>query len=217
MDAGSRCSKRFQVPERSGDAEALFLCAFAPEFLTRGGFVYPNTPEPGDDGHGADARGARAGRQSCPLRSDLAAGTVGSFDVAAVGGRNFSQRFRWVGSAPRYYRTIWRYVLRSVAKHARAGAAHGAWRRRIQSLASSNVTWLGVDSWRCGPWRGGGAWIDAATREPPIQGEPSRPACVRLRLRGHDHRRVSSVFLTCMARHTNRSSPRAARLIPCIR
>src|SRR6266481_3912668 len=85
MDADSRRSKRFQVPERSGDTETFFLCAFAPEFLTRGGFVYPNPAKPGNDGVSADARGARTGWKSCPIRGDHAAGASRSLDFATDG------------------------------------------------------------------------------------------------------------------------------------
>src|SRR6266568_6145928 len=117
MDAGGGCGKRFQVPERSGDTETLFLCVSAPEFLNWGGLAYPNTAEPGDDRHGAGARGARAGRESCPLRGDYATGTVGSLDIAANGGRNTGRRLRRVGAAARCHRTVWRDVLCGIAEH----------------------------------------------------------------------------------------------------
>src|SRR6266849_2780751 len=55
MDAGDRCSKRFQVRERSGDTETLFLCASAPKFHGWGGLVYPNATQPGDHGGGANS------------------------------------------------------------------------------------------------------------------------------------------------------------------
>jgi len=76
--------------------ETLFLCAAASEFLARGGFVYPNPAEPGDDGDGTGARGARARRESGPLRGDHSAGTGGSLDIAAAGGGNFGRDLGWL-------------------------------------------------------------------------------------------------------------------------
>src|SRR5258707_9122483 len=193
MDASGRCGERLQVPERPGGTETLFLCAAASEFLARGGFVYPNPAEPGDDGDGTGARGACARRESGPLRGDHAAGTSRSLDIAAAGSGNSGRDLGWFGAAARCHRTVWRDVLCSVAEHTRAGAAHGAWRRRLQSVAAGDVAWLGVDGSRCGPWRHGGAWVDAAAWEPLVQNEPPRSPRVRVRVRGDGHRRAGSV------------------------
>src|SRR5712692_1809164 len=180
MDASGWYGKRFQVRERSGGTETLFLCAPAPEFFTRGGLVYPNPAEPGNHGDVAGARGARTGRESCPVRSDRSAGTGGSLHIAAAGGGNISWGFRWTGAAARCHRTVWRDVVCGVTERARTGAAHGAWRRRIQSASAGTVAWLGVNRGRCGPWCGRSTWVDAAAWEPPLQGESARSSGVRL-------------------------------------
>ena len=58
MDAGGRGGEGFQVPERSGDAETIFLRTSAPEFRERTGLEHPDAAESrGNDG-GADPRGA---------------------------------------------------------------------------------------------------------------------------------------------------------------
>src|SRR5258708_14834297 len=159
MDAGGWCGKRFQIRERSGGAESLFLRASAPEFLARGRFVYPSPAERGDDGDGAGARGPHAGSGPGALRGDHAARASGSLDVAADGGRNASWCSRRIGAAPRYYRTLWRDVLCGVAEHARVGAAHGAWSERIQSLAPGHIARLGVNGRGGVVWRRGGVGV----------------------------------------------------------
>src|SRR6202158_1617734 len=165
MDARGRCGERFQIPERPGGPETLFLCAAASEFLARGGFVYPTPAELGDDGDGTGARGAFARRESGPLRGDHAAGTSRSLDIAAAGGGDSGRDLGWFGAAARCHRTVWRDVLCGVAEHTRAGAAHGAWRRRLQSVAAGEGAWRCAVGARCGPWRNGGALDDAAGLE----------------------------------------------------
>src|SRR4029077_8412521 len=217
MDAGGWRGKRFQIPKRSGDTETFFLCAFAPEFLTRGGFVYPNPAKPGNDGDGAGARSACARWQSCPLRGDHAAGTGRSFDFATNGCRNVGWDLRRFGAAPRCHRTLRRYVLRGVAKYARTGLAHGAWRGHVQSVAAGTVAWLGLDPRRCRLGCGRGTGIDAVAWKSPLRGEPPRSARVRLRIRGHDHRCPGSLFSARVARLSHGPGPCTARLIPCLR
>src|SRR5882762_4616656 len=136
MDAGSWCGKGFQIPERSGSTEPFFLCASAPEFLGWGGLVYSDATDRGNDGGGAGPRGTRTGRESCAVRDDYPAGAGGSFDIAAAGGRDFSWDLRCISSAARCHRTVWRDVVCCVAEYPRVGAAHGSWRRRIQSIAA---------------------------------------------------------------------------------
>jgi len=46
--------------------------------------------------------------------------------------------------------------------------------------------------------------------KPPVQSESPRPAGLRLRIRGDDHRLPGSVFLAGLACHAHRSSPRIA-------
>src|SRR5947209_3926500 len=181
-----------------------------------GGLVYPNAAKAGDDRHGAGARGARAGRESCPLRGDYATGTGGSLDIAAARGRNFSWGLRWIGAAARCHRTLCRDVVCCVAEHTRTGAAHGAWRRHIQSVAPGDVAWLDADGRRRVAWRRGGAGIDTSTRQPFVQSEPARPASLRLGIGRHDRRLARSLFLARLARDADRSSPGVAGLIPCI-
>src|SRR5712692_9962708 len=188
MDAGGGCGKRFQVPERSGDTETLFLCASAPEFHSRGGLVYPNAAEPGDHGDDAGARSARAGPGPGALRGDHAAGAGGPLDIAAVGGRNSGWRFSRVGAAARCHRTLWR-----------------------------DVAWLDVDSRRRVARRRRSTRFDALTWEPPVQGKPARPAGLRVGTRGDDDRLAGSVFFACTERGADRSCPGVARLILHVR
>src|SRR5260370_31358658 len=169
MDAGGWCGKRFQVPEHPRGTATVSLCAITPEFLSPGGLEYPNPVEPGDNGGSAGPRGAHARRQSCAVRGDHPAGTGRSLDIAAAGGGNLGRDLVWFGAAARCHPTVWRDVLCGVAEHTRAGAAHGAWRRRLQSVAAGDVAWLGADGRRCGPLRDGGAWIYAGALEPPLQ------------------------------------------------
>ena len=138
--------------------------------------------------------------ESCALRGDHAARASGSLDVAAAGGRNSSWGLRWIGAATGHHRTLWRDVVCGVAEHARAGAAHGAWRGRIQSVAAGDVARLGVDGRRRVARRRGGIGIDATAWEPPIQGKPTRPAGVRVGIGGDDDRRTGSMFLARLAR-----------------
>src|SRR5260370_37772342 len=91
MDASGRCGEGFQVRERSGGAEVLFLCASAPEFCTRGGLAHPNRAQPRDDGGRVVPRGTRARPGPGALRSDHATGAVGSLHLSATGGRNFGR------------------------------------------------------------------------------------------------------------------------------
>src|SRR5260370_39913511 len=114
MDAGGRCSERFQVSEYSRGTESVFLCATTPEFLSPGGLEYPNPAEPGDIGGSAGPRGARARRQSCALRGGHSAGTARSLAIAAAGGRNFGRDLGWFGRAARRHLTVWREVVRGV-------------------------------------------------------------------------------------------------------
>src|SRR5258708_40075802 len=100
MDASGRCGERFQVPERPGGTETLFLCAAASEFLARGGFVYPNPAEPGDDGDGTCARGAWARREAGPLRGGHSAGTSRSLGITAAGGGDLRRGIGWFRAAP---------------------------------------------------------------------------------------------------------------------
>src|SRR6202049_3212863 len=145
MDASGRSGQGFQVRERSGNAEALFLCAAAPELRTWSGLVYQDAAEPADYGHRPDARSARAGPGLGALRGDHAARAAGSLDIAAARGRNFGWRLRCIGAVTLRHRPLRRDVLCGVAEHPRAGAAHGAWRGRIQSIAAGSVAWFGVD------------------------------------------------------------------------
>src|SRR5260370_986251 len=179
MDAGGRCSERFQVSEYSRGTESVFLCATTPEFLSPGGLEYPNPVDPGDNGGSAGPRGARSRRQSCAVRGDHSAGTGRSLDIAAAGGGNFGRDLGWFGAAARCHRTVWRDVVRGVAEHPRTGAAHGAWRRRLQSVAAGDVAWLGVDGRRCGPWRGGGALAYAGRLEALFESGAGRTSWVR--------------------------------------
>src|SRR6267143_1405203 len=213
MDAGSWCGKGFQIPERSGSTEPFFLCASAPEFLGWGGLVYSDATVRGNDGGGAGPRGARAGRESCAVRDDYAAGTIGSLDIAAASGGNFSWDLRCIGAAARGHRTVWRDVICGVAEYPRVGAAHGAWRGRIQSLAAGDVAWPGIDRRRRLAGRRGGTGINEIAWKPPVQGESTRPAGLRVRIRGDDYCLPGSVSLARLARNPNRSSPRVAGLI----
>src|SRR6267143_3871496 len=213
MDAGSWCGKGFQIPERSGSTEPFFLCASAPEFLGWGGLVYSDATDRGNDGGGAGPRGARAGRESCAVRDDYAAGTIGSLDIAAASGGNFSSDLRCIGAAARGHRTVWRDVICGVAEYPRVGAAHGAWRGRIQSLAAGDVAWPGIDRRRRLAGRRGGTGINEIAWKPPVQGESTRPAGLRVRIRGDDYCLPGSVSLARLARNPNRSSPRVAGLI----
>src|SRR6266403_3753487 len=213
MDAGSRCGKGFQIRERSGNTQTFFLCAATPEFLCWGGLVYSDAAARGNDGGGAGPPGARTGRESCPLRGDHPAGTARSLDIASAGGGNFSWDLGCVSAAARSHRTVWRDVVCGVAEYPRVGAAHGAWRGRIQSLAPGYIARLGVNGRRSVARRRGGIGVDAMAWEPPIQGKPVRPTGIRVRPRGNDDGRTGSVFLARLARNPNRSSPGVARLI----
>src|SRR6266446_3389262 len=215
MDAGSWSGKGFQIPERSGNTEPLFLCPSAPEFLGWGGPVHSDATDRGNDGGGAGPRGASTGRESCAVRDDHPAGTAGSLDLAAAGGRNFSWDLRCIGPAPRGHRTVRRDVVCGVAEYPRVGAAHGAWRGRIQSIAAGNVAWAGVDCRRRLAGRRRGTRINAIAWKPPVPGESTRPAGLRVRIRGDDHRLPRGVFLARLACHAYRSSPRVAGLILC--
>src|SRR5216684_3882722 len=161
MDAGSWCRKGFQIPERSGNTPTFFLCASAPEFLGWGRLVYSDATELENDGGGAGPRGARTRRESCAVRDDYPAGAGGPLDIAAAGGRDFSWDLRCIGPAARCHRTVWRDVVCGVAEYARVGAAHGAWRGRIQSIAVGNVAWPGVDRRRGLAGLGGSTRINA--------------------------------------------------------
>src|SRR6266478_5744375 len=215
MDAGSRCGKGFQIRERSGNTQTFFLCAATPEFLCWGGLVYSDAPERPNDGGGAGPPGARTGRESCAVRNDHSAGTARSLDIAAAGGGNFSWDLGCVGAAARSHRTVWRDVVCGVAEYPRVGAAHGAWRGRIQSIAAGNVAWPGVDRRRRLAGRRSVTRINQTAWKPPVQSESPRPAGLRLRIRGDDHRFPGSVFLARLACHADRSSPRVAGLTIC--
>src|SRR2546427_332395 len=64
--------------------------------------------------------------------------------------------------------------------------------------------------------REGRAGIDSSTRHPFVQGEPARPASLRLGIGRHDRRLARSLFLARLARDADRSSPGVAGLILCI-
>src|SRR6266852_4003504 len=213
MDAGSRCGKGFQIRERSGNTQTFFLCGSAPDFLGWRGLVYSDAPERPNDGGGAGPPGARTRRESCAVRDDHPAGTGGSLDIAAAGGGNFSWDLGCVGAAARGYRTVWRDVVCGVAECPRVGAAHGAWRGRIQPVATGDVAWPGVDRRRRLAGRRSVTRINEIAWKPLVQGEPTRPASLRVRIRGDDHRFPGSMFLARLARNPNRSSPRVAGLI----
>src|SRR6266850_4708198 len=215
MDAGSRCGQGFQIRECSGRTETFFLCASAPEFFGWGGLVYSDASDRENDGGGAGPRRARTRRESCAVRDDYPGGTARSLDIAAAGGGNFSWDLRCIGAAARGHRTVWRDVLCGVAEHPRAGAAHGSWRGRIPSIAAGDVAWPGVDRRRRLAGRRGVTRINQTAWKPPVQSESPRPAGLRLRIRGDDHRLPGSVFLAGLACHAHRSSPRIAGLTIC--
>src|SRR6266850_3225772 len=168
MDAGSRCCKGFQIRERSGNTQAFFLCAATPEFLCWGGLVYSDAAARGNDGRGAGPRGARTRRESRAVRDDHPAGTAQSLDIAAAGGGNFSWDLGCVSAAARSHRTVWRDVVCGVAEYPRVGAAHGAWRGRIQSIAAGNVAWPGIDRRRRLAGRRSVTRINEIAWKPPI-------------------------------------------------
>src|SRR6266850_5718451 len=212
MDAGSRCGQGFQIRECSGRTETFFLCASAPEFFGWGGLVYSDASDRENDGGGAGPRRARTRRESCAVRDDYPGGTARSLDIAAAGGGNFSWDLRCIGAAARYHRTLWRDVLCGVAEYPRVGAAHGAWRGRIQSLAPGHIARLGVNGRRSVAGRRGGIGIDTIAWEPPIQGKPIRPTGIRVGIGGDDDGRIGSMFLARLARYADRSGPRVAGL-----
>src|SRR5207245_2175891 len=97
----------------------------------------------------------------------------------------------------------------------RVGAAHGAWCGRIQSIAAGNVAWPGIDRRRRVAGRRSVTRINAIAWKPLVQGESARSDGLRVRIRGDDHRFPGSVFLTRLACHADRSSPRVAGLTIC--
>src|SRR4029077_17318546 len=86
-------------------------------------------------------------------------------------------------------------------------------RGRIQFVAIGDVPWLDVDGRGHVAGRRGGARTNSITWESPLQGKPTRPLRLRLRVRRNDHRRTGRLFFARLARGPYRSRPRPPRLI----
>ncbi len=140
------------------------------------------------------------------VRSNHAARTSGSLDVATTRGRNSSECIGRLGPVTRSDRIVWRDVLCGVAEHARTGLAYGSGRDSVPPAAAGDVAWPRVDGCRncCG--HGGGASVDAAAWIPALQRKPARPVIVRVGIRGHHDRVAGSMFLARLACDQNRSA-----------
>ena len=137
-----------EVPESCGDAEAVLLRADAPEYAMGQNLDIRTSLGP-------EAMAKALVREIHALDANLAPGEVITMQeqvdrttaVQRVGGDD-ARRVRRIGAGAGRHRTVRRDVVHGVAEHAGTGAADGAGRRRIGSVAAGDVARPRVDGGR---------------------------------------------------------------------
>src|SRR5262249_40798801 len=146
-------------------------------------------------------------------RGDYAARAGGSLNLSTKSGSNSGGSFGWVGAAARCNRIVWSDVVRRITKHARAGAAHGAWCACFQRVEAGGVSWVGADCGRRGPRGCGGSGIDAADGKLVVQGQPARPTGIWISAGNDDGCGPSRVSVAGVAGNADGSGASFAQLM----